>query len=99
MTVEVGWFSALCDDDYEFLGVPDPALRSSWEHCRNLVLTTHRHGSDNILLPSGYGLGIEAFILSGYPHMSECDLFARHVLPRLDHGPLRDAAPRAASHG
>ncbi|MGL6043976.1 MAG: LLM class flavin-dependent oxidoreductase, partial [Sandaracinobacteroides sp.] len=32
--------------------------------------------------------GIEAFILSGYPHASECDLFARHVLPRLAHGPL-----------
>ena len=25
--VEVSWFSALCDDDYEYLGVPDPALR------------------------------------------------------------------------
>ena len=33
-------------------------------------------------------LGIEAFILSGYPHASECDLFARHVLPKLKHGPL-----------
>lgn len=33
-------------------------------------------------------LGIEAFILSGYPHAAEADLFARHVLPRLDHGPL-----------
>jgi alkanesulfonate monooxygenase len=33
-------------------------------------------------------LGIEAFILSGYPHAAECDLFARHVLPRLDHSPL-----------
>ncbi|MGN6496798.1 MAG: LLM class flavin-dependent oxidoreductase, partial [Tsuneonella sp.] len=32
--------------------------------------------------------GIEAFILSGYPHMTECDLFARHVLPRIEHGPL-----------
>ena len=28
-------------------------------------------------------LGIEAFILSGYPHSSERDLFAEHVLPRL----------------
>ena len=34
-------------------------------------------------------LGIEAFILSGYPHAAEADLFARHVLPRLDHGPLQ----------
>ncbi|MEB3327645.1 MAG: LLM class flavin-dependent oxidoreductase, partial [Candidatus Sericytochromatia bacterium] len=33
-------------------------------------------------------LGIDAFILSGYPHAAECDLFARHVLPRLAHGPL-----------
>jgi alkanesulfonate monooxygenase len=33
-------------------------------------------------------LGIEAFILSGYPHQAEADLFARHVLPRLAHGPL-----------
>ena len=33
-------------------------------------------------------LGIEACILSGYPHAAEADLFARHVLPRLDHGPL-----------
>jgi alkanesulfonate monooxygenase len=28
-------------------------------------------------------LGMRAFILSGYPHLDECDLFARHVLPRL----------------
>lgn len=34
-------------------------------------------------------LGIEAFILSGYPHREECDLFARYVLPRLDHSVLR----------
>jgi alkanesulfonate monooxygenase len=33
-------------------------------------------------------LGMEAFILSGYPHAAEADLFARHVLPRLDHAPL-----------
>lgn len=56
---EVSWFSALCDDDYEFLGVQDPALASSWEHCRNIVLTAEKGGFDNILLPSGYGLGID----------------------------------------
>ena len=33
-------------------------------------------------------IGVEAFILSGYPHIAECDLFAQHVLPQLDHGPL-----------
>ena len=33
-------------------------------------------------------VGMEAFILSGYPHAAECDLFARHVLGKLDHAPL-----------
>jgi len=32
--------------------------------------------------------GIEAFILSGYPHAQEADMFARHVLPHIQHGPL-----------
>ncbi len=57
---EVAWFSALCDDDYEFLGVPDPALRSSWAHCRDIVLGAAANGFDNVLLPSGYELGIDA---------------------------------------
>ncbi|HEU0043952.1 LLM class flavin-dependent oxidoreductase [Sphingomonas sp.] len=56
---EVSWFSALCDDDYEFLGVPDPMLASSWEHCRDIVLQAETNGFDNILLPSGYQLGID----------------------------------------
>jgi alkanesulfonate monooxygenase len=56
---EVSWFSALCDDDYEFLGVPDPMLASSWEHCRNIVQSAEAGGFDNILLPSGYALGID----------------------------------------
>lgn len=57
---EYAWFGALCDDDYEFLGVPDPALRSSWAHCREIVLRAERNGFDNVLLPSGYSLGIDA---------------------------------------
>jgi alkanesulfonate monooxygenase len=56
---EISWFSALCDDDYEFLGVPDPMLRSSWEHCRDIVMQADASGFDNILLPSGYALGID----------------------------------------
>jgi alkanesulfonate monooxygenase len=58
--VEVSWFAALCDDDYEWLGVPDPLLRSTWEHCRTIALTAERYGFDNILLPSGYQLGIDS---------------------------------------
>ncbi|MBA3879656.1 MAG: alkanesulfonate monooxygenase [Sphingobium sp.] len=56
---EISWFSALCDDDYEFLGVPDPMLKSSWEHCRDIVLQAETGGFDNILLPSGYALGLD----------------------------------------
>ena len=58
--IEVSWFGALCDDDYEFLGVPDPSLASSWEHCRDITQTADRNGFDNILLPSGYTLGIDS---------------------------------------
>jgi len=58
--MEVSWFSALCDDDYALLGVPDPTLRSSWEHCRAITLAAERGGFDSILLPSGYALGIDS---------------------------------------
>ncbi|HWG03362.1 MAG TPA: LLM class flavin-dependent oxidoreductase [Trebonia sp.] len=60
MSSEVSWFSALCDDDYEFLGVADPALRSSWEHCRDIALAAESAGYDNLLLPSGYAMGIDS---------------------------------------
>ena len=63
--MEVAWFAALCDDDYEFLGVADPALRSSWEHCRDIVLTADRNGFDDVLLPSGYTLGIDTVAFAG----------------------------------
>ncbi|MES2271328.1 MAG: LLM class flavin-dependent oxidoreductase [Pseudomonadota bacterium] len=62
---EVSWFSALCDDDYEFLGQPDAMLASSWEHCRDIVMQAESGGFDNILLPSGYQLGIDTTIFAG----------------------------------
>ena len=54
---EVSWFSALCSDDYQFLGVPDGNLRSSWEHCRDIALTAEKQGFRNILAPSSYQVG------------------------------------------
>jgi alkanesulfonate monooxygenase len=63
-TCEVSWFSALCDDDYEFLGVPDAALASSWAHCRNIVMRAEEGGFDNILLPSGYQLGVDTTVFA-----------------------------------
>lgn len=62
---EVAWFAALCDDDYEFLGVADPALRSSWTHCRDIALAAESGGFDRILLPSGYRLGIDGAAFAG----------------------------------
>ena len=51
MGCEVSWFAALCDDDYEFLGVPDPALLSSWEHCRTIALAAEAAGEHAPLFP------------------------------------------------
>ena len=33
-------------------------------------------------------VGVDAFILSGYPHLDECDRFARLVLRDMPHAPL-----------
>lgn len=63
--VEVSWFSPLCDDDYEYLGVANPSLRSSFEHCRDIVLRAEANGFDNILCPSGYNLGIDSVAFAG----------------------------------
>jgi len=57
--VEVAWFSALCSDDYEFLGVPDGALRSSYQHCGAIVKRADELGYQNVLLPSGFIAGQE----------------------------------------
>ena len=58
--VEVAWFGALCDDDYEYLGVPETHLASSWTHCSDIVRAADRNGFDSVLLPSGYDLGIDS---------------------------------------
>ncbi|MCR9109484.1 LLM class flavin-dependent oxidoreductase [Marivita sp. XM-24bin2] len=55
--VEVSWFAALCSDDYEFLGVPDGKLRSSFTHCSSIVKEAEAQGFRNILCPSSYQVG------------------------------------------
>ena len=54
---EIAWFSALCSDDYHFLGVPEGHLRSSFEHCKSIVQKADHKGFQNILLPSSYQVG------------------------------------------
>lgn len=74
--VEVAWFGALCDDDYEFLGVSDPARAASWAHCSDIVMAADRNGFDNVLLPSGYTLGIDstAFAAAIATHTTDINL-------------------------
>ncbi|QIF04572.1 LLM class flavin-dependent oxidoreductase [Roseimicrobium sp. ORNL1] len=57
---EVSWFSALCSDDFQYLGVPDGSLRSSFEHCSSIVKKADELGYQNILLPSGFVPGQDA---------------------------------------
>jgi alkanesulfonate monooxygenase len=73
---QYAWFGALCDDDYEQLGVVDPTLVSSYEHCADIVLAAQQCGFDNILLPSGYALGIDpvAFAAAMAPQLDRLSL-------------------------
>jgi alkanesulfonate monooxygenase len=76
----------LADDD----GFVEPNLWTGIGRARSGCGAAIVGDPDQVLAKlRGYAdLGLEAFILSGYPHAAECDLFARHVLPHLDHGPL-----------
>ncbi len=75
---EVSWFAALCSDDYAFLGVPDGDLRSSWAHCRNILLEAERQGFRNILCPSSYQVGQDtlSFVAGCAPLTSKINMLA-----------------------
>jgi alkanesulfonate monooxygenase len=76
--VEVSWFSALCSDDYAYLGVPDASLKSSWEHCSQIVKTAEEQGFRNILCPSSYQVGQDtlSFVAGCAPITSKINLLA-----------------------
>ena len=61
---EVAWFSAICSDDYEFLGVPDGSIRSSYGHCGDIVRNADALGYQNILLPSSWIAGQDALVFA-----------------------------------
>jgi len=75
---EVSWFSALCSDDYQFLGVPDGALRSSFAHCRDIALEAEKQGYRNILCPSSYQVGQDtlSFVAGMAPLTSRMNFLA-----------------------
>lgn len=76
--VEVSWFAALCSDDYQFLGVPDGDLRSSWAHCSNIVKEAEAQGFRNILCPSSYQVGQDtlSFVAGCAPITDKINLLA-----------------------
>ena len=76
--VEVSWFSALCSDDYQFLGQPDGSLRSSWDHCSTIVKTAEEHGFRNILCPSSYQVGQDtlSFVAGCAPITDQINMLA-----------------------
>ncbi len=59
--VEFGWFAPCCEDDYDYLGVPDPALSSTPGHVRDVLLAADHAGFRNILLPSGFNTGVDSW--------------------------------------
>ena len=75
---EVSWFAALCSDDYQFLGVPDGDLRSSWEHCSGIVKEAEAQGFRNILCPSSYQVGQDtlSFVAGCAPLTSRINMLA-----------------------
>ncbi|WBU57853.1 LLM class flavin-dependent oxidoreductase [Paracoccus sediminicola] len=75
---EISWFSALCSDDYRYLGVPEGGLRSSWEHCSDIVKTAESQGFRNILCPSSYQVGQDtlSFVAGCAPITDRINLLA-----------------------
>ncbi|WP_170342099.1 LLM class flavin-dependent oxidoreductase [Ruegeria arenilitoris] len=75
---EVSWFAALCSDDYQFLGVPDGDLRSSWVHCSGIVKEAEAQGFRNILCPSSYQVGQDtlSFVAGCAPITEKINLLA-----------------------
>ncbi len=76
--VEVSWFSALCSDDFQYLGVPDGTLRSSWGHCSDIIKKAEAQGFRNILCPSSYQVGQDtlSFVAGCAPITEKINLLA-----------------------
>ena len=75
---EVSFFSALCSDDYRYLGVPEGHLRSSWSHCCEIVKCSEKNGFRNILCPSSYQVGQDtlSFVAGCAPLTNKINLLA-----------------------
>ena len=65
-------------DDFQYLGVPDGTLRSSWGHCSEIVKKAEAQGFRNILCPSSYQVGQDtlSFVAGCAPITEKINLLA-----------------------
>ncbi len=75
---EVSWFAPLCSDDYQYLGVPDGDLRSSWQNTSAIVKRADELGFRNILCPSSYQVGQDtlSFVAGCAPITKDINMLA-----------------------
>ena len=75
---EVSWFAPICSDDYEYLGVPDSRLKSSFAHTSEILLTADKLGYRNILCPSSYQVGQDTlpFVAAVAPQTKNMNILA-----------------------
>jgi len=75
---EVAWFAPLCSDDFQHLGVPDSALRSSWSNTSRIAKRADELGFRNILCPSSYQVGQDTltFVAGMAPQIKRMNMLA-----------------------
>ncbi|MEM7032262.1 MAG: LLM class flavin-dependent oxidoreductase [Chloroflexota bacterium] len=75
---EVSWFAPICSDDYQYLGVPDSNLKSSFANTSEILLTADKLGFRNILCPSSYQVGQDTlpFVAAVAPQVKNMNLLA-----------------------
>jgi alkanesulfonate monooxygenase len=62
--VEWGWFAPCCEDDFRVPRRARPGAGSTPEHVRDVVLAAEAAGFQNILLPSGFNTGVDAWVMA-----------------------------------
>lgn len=75
---EVAWFAPLCSDDYQFLGFPEGAYRSSWDNTSAIIRRADELGFRNILCPSSYQVGQDtlSFVAGNAPLTNNINMLA-----------------------
>ncbi len=75
---EISWFAPLCSDDYQYLGVPEGKLRSSWDNTSTILRKADELGFRNILCPSSYQVGQDtlSFVAGNAPLTKQINMLA-----------------------